>query len=81
MCDYTEDIWINDPSILINNYDFIPNSKKTKEQNLNSIVRLSVILGTVLFLYYSDIKYLLFCIILWFYVVLHSCILFYIKCL
>ena len=64
MCDYTEKTWISNPSILIQKWQaVIPDCKKTKEQNLNAVVRLSLYIGIIVAVRFQDIKYMIFSVL------------------
>lgn len=57
----SDPIWINDFNILLKPeraMEFFPLKEHTQEERLNAIVRLSLYISIVLFLYYSNAKYL-----------------------
>ena len=56
----TETFWANDIMVLlsINGLNkYIPSTKYTLEENLNAIVRLSIIISVILSLYYKETNY------------------------
>ncbi len=57
----SDKFWSHDPSILLNYNrltEFFPVKEHSTEEQLNSIARLTLYIGVILSLYYSDYKYL-----------------------
>ena len=55
----TEDLWYNNPKILIENFlDFVPNKNLNKNQKINSMVRFAIYYAVLLILFNQDTKWL-----------------------
>lgn len=65
----TDKFWLNDPNIIFNTErlkEFIPTQNMTDIEKLNSLVRLSIYLSIILFIYSSNYLY--------FYIIIITCI-------